>query len=85
MAVGQEAVVADAMEAVRQRVKQDPADELVCREGHELGAAVLAVILPAESELAGRERGVACRQEQPAQQAAEQAHHTRPHSAQASM
>lgn len=51
MAVGQEAVVADAMEAVRQRVKQEPTDELVCREGHDLRAAVMAVVLPAESHM----------------------------------
>ena len=35
-AVGQEPVVADAMEAFRQDVHQEAADELVCRECHEL-------------------------------------------------
>src|SRR5215831_20178989 len=51
MAVGEEAIVADAMEAVRQRVQQEPADELVCREGHDLRAAVVAIIPPAESHV----------------------------------
>src|SRR5260370_236031 len=46
--VGEEAVVADAMEAVRQGVQQEAPDELVGRKGHDLGLAVVAVILPAE-------------------------------------
>ena len=52
MAVGEEANVADAMEAVRQGVLQEAADELVGRQGHELGLAVLAVVLPGEADLA---------------------------------
>jgi hypothetical protein len=36
--VGQEPVVADAMEAFRQNVHQEAANELVCRECHELVA-----------------------------------------------
>ena len=36
MAVGEEAVVADAMEAVRQRVQQEAPDELVGVERHDL-------------------------------------------------
>src|SRR5215218_2382050 len=35
-AAGEQAVVADAVEAVRQHVKQEAADELVGREGHAL-------------------------------------------------
>src|SRR3954454_9901041 len=51
---GEEAVVADAVEAVRQHVKQEAANELVRREGHALDprasrrAVPGAVILPAE-------------------------------------
>ena len=39
MAVGEEAVVADAMEAVGQGVQQEAADELVGVERHDLGLA----------------------------------------------
>ena len=48
MAVGEEAI---AVEAVRERVKQEPANELVGCEGHDLGATVTAIILPAEGNL----------------------------------
>ena len=51
LAVGEEAVVADAMEAVRQGVQQEAADELVGVKRHELGLAVMAIILPAEGDL----------------------------------
>ena len=54
MAIGEEAVVADAMEAVRQDVQQEAADELVGVERHHLGLAVVAVILPAEARPARR-------------------------------
>jgi hypothetical protein len=46
VAVGEKTVVADAMKAVRQGVKQEAADELVRLEGHDLRAAVVTVILP---------------------------------------
>src|SRR3954452_3168485 len=55
---GEEAVVADAVEAVGQDVKQEAADELVRREGHGLDprasrrAVSGAVILPAERHAA---------------------------------
>ena len=39
MAVGEEAVVADAMKAVRQRVQQEAPDELVGVERHDLRPA----------------------------------------------
>ena len=52
MAVGEEAEVADAMEAVRQDVQQEAADELVGVERHHLGLAVVAIVLPAEADLA---------------------------------
>jgi hypothetical protein len=47
--VGEIAVVADAMEAVRHNVKQKAADELVDAKGHHLLLVVVAIILPAES------------------------------------
>jgi hypothetical protein len=46
MVVGHEAKMADAMEAVGQRVKQEAADELVRLEPHDFCRAVLAVVLP---------------------------------------
>lgn len=48
LAVREEAEVADAMEAVRQGVQKEAADELIGRKRHELGLAVMAIILPAE-------------------------------------
>src|SRR3981189_1867728 len=55
-AIGEEAVVANAMEAVRQGMQQESADELVGIERHHLGLAVLAVVLPGEADLAVKER-----------------------------
>src|ERR1700693_1260734 len=52
MAVGQEAVVPNAMEAIRQRVQQEAADELIGIEGHDLGFAVMTIVLPAEADTA---------------------------------
>src|SRR5229473_4867524 len=51
LAVREEAVVADAMEAVRQGVQQEAPDELIGGKRHELGLAVMAIILPAEGDL----------------------------------
>ena len=48
MAVGQEAVVADACEAARQNVHQKAADELVGREGHRFVSVSIGVVFPAE-------------------------------------
>ncbi len=47
-AVGQEAVVTNAMEAVRQRVEEEAADELAGFERHDLGVAAVAIVLPGE-------------------------------------
>jgi len=49
---GEEAVVADAVEAVRQHVQEKAADELVGREGHGLEpvAAFDPVVLPLEGD-----------------------------------
>jgi hypothetical protein len=52
MAVGEEAEVADAVEAVGHGVLQEAADELVSGERHQLGFAVLPIVLPSEADLA---------------------------------
>jgi hypothetical protein len=49
--IGEKAVVADAMEAIRQGVKQKTPDERVGGERHYLGFAVVAVVVPAEADL----------------------------------
>jgi len=46
IAVGHEAEVADAVETVGQRMKQEAANELVGRELHDLCRSVLAIVLP---------------------------------------
>jgi len=51
-AVGKEADVADAMEAVRHGMLQEAADEFVGGERHDLGLAVLPIVLPGETDLA---------------------------------
>ncbi len=52
LAAGEQAVVADAMEATRQNVDQEAADELVDGERHELlsFATFSAIILPLEGD-----------------------------------
>lgn len=56
MAVGEQAVVADAMEAVRQGVHQKAPDELASLERHHFARAVLAIVLPAEADFAVGQR-----------------------------
>ena len=51
MSVGHEAEVTNAMEAVRQSVQQEAADELVGCELHDFGRVVVAVILPGEPDI----------------------------------
>ena len=51
MAIGEKAIVANAMEGVGQRVQQEPADELVGRQGHDLDLVLMAVIFPAKGDL----------------------------------
>jgi hypothetical protein len=51
MAVGHEAEMADAVEAVGQCVKKEAADELMGFESHDFCRAVLAVILPGEGNM----------------------------------
>ena len=50
-AIGHEAEVADAVEAVWQCVQEKATDELVGRELHDLEGAVLAIIHPGESDM----------------------------------
>ena len=50
MAVGEEAIVADAMEAVGQGVQEEAADELVGVERHDLRPAAMAIVPPAERD-----------------------------------
>ena len=50
MAIGEEADVADAVEAVRHGVLKEAADEFVGGQGHDLGFAALAVVLPGEAD-----------------------------------
>ena len=48
-AIGEEAVIADAMEARGQDVKQEAADELIGRDGHDLLPIAVPIVLPAET------------------------------------
>src|ERR1700729_1535579 len=52
MAVAEKAKVADAVKTVRQHMDQEAADELIAVEGDRLLAVVVAIILPAETNLA---------------------------------
>ena len=49
--IGHKAKVTDAVEPVRQGVQQKATDELVGRELHDFSGAVLAIILPSESDM----------------------------------
>src|SRR5882762_33293 len=49
-AAGEQAVVADAVEAVRQDVDEKAADELAGGECHDLLATIGAIVLPAEGD-----------------------------------
>ena len=53
VAVGEEAIVANAMEAVRQYVEQEASHELAGAEAHDfaLATAALAIVLPAETDM----------------------------------
>jgi hypothetical protein len=53
MAVGEQAIVADAMEAVWKHVHQEAAHELAGSEGHDLvlAAVIGAIVLPSESDM----------------------------------
>ena len=51
MAIGEKAVVADAVKAFGQSMQQEAADELVGRQGHDLGLVVMAIVFPAKGDL----------------------------------
>jgi hypothetical protein len=53
MAVGQEAIVPNAMEAIRQDVEEEAAHELADRDAHDsvLVPAPLPILLPAEADV----------------------------------
>ena len=50
MAVGQEAVIADALKTGRDGVLEEAADELVGGKSHDLGLVAVAVVLPLEGD-----------------------------------
>ena len=52
LAIGEQAVMADAHKAVRQGVEQEAMDEFVGRKRHHLGNAAGAIVLPAETDSA---------------------------------
>src|SRR6516225_1760607 len=55
-AIGEETVVADAMEALRQSMQQKAADELVGIECHHFGLAVRSIVFPGKANLPVGER-----------------------------
>src|SRR5688500_16883240 len=50
MAIGEEAEVADAVEAGGQDMQEEPTHELGRLEPHDLAAALLAIVLPEEAD-----------------------------------
>ncbi len=50
-AIGEEAIMADAMEAVRQGVQEKATNELIGIERHHLGFAILPIVLPGKAHL----------------------------------
>ena len=50
-AIGEEAIMADAMEAVRQGVQEKATNELIGIERHHLGFAILPIVLPGKLTL----------------------------------
>src|SRR5215471_21020335 len=52
IAIAQEAVIADALEPIRQDVQEETADELVRIQRHRLLLALMTIILVAECDLA---------------------------------
>src|SRR6516162_7240920 len=59
-AIGEETVMADATEAIRQSVQQKAADELVGIECHDFGLAVRSVVFPGKADLPRRARAAGC-------------------------
>src|SRR3954447_23736254 len=65
-AAGEQAVVADAVEAVKQDVKQEAADELVGREGHALDPLTAWHAIPSPIVLPAERHAAAVEDEEPA-------------------
>ncbi len=53
-AIGEEAIMADAMEAVRQGVQEKATNELTGIKRHHLGFAILPIVLPGKAHRALR-------------------------------
>ena len=51
VAIAEEAIVADSVEAVGQHVEQKAPNELICRQGHGFLLVVIAIVLVAELHL----------------------------------
>ena len=51
VAIGEEADMTDAVEAIRHGVQQEPADEFVGAQRHDLGLATVAIVLPGEVDI----------------------------------
>jgi hypothetical protein len=49
-AITQEAIVANALKAVRQDMKEKAAEEFACGQGHELLLVVMPIVFPAEGD-----------------------------------
>lgn len=47
--IGEEAVVANSLKALRENVYQEAADELLGGEGHGLALVIIAIVLPGET------------------------------------
>lgn len=56
MAVGEIAVMTNAVETVGEDMEEEAADELLGRKGHHLALAGMAIVLPAEADAAAFER-----------------------------
>lgn len=52
MTIGEQAIVSNTMEAVRQDVQEKATDELPGSERHHLGSAALSVVLPTKADCA---------------------------------
>jgi hypothetical protein len=52
MAIGEEAIVPDALKALGEHVEQKPTDKLLDREAHHLHFVAMSVVAPTETDLA---------------------------------
>ena len=51
-AIGEEAIVADAVEAIRQGVQEKATNELIGTKRHHFGFTILPIVLPGKAHLA---------------------------------